>query len=80
MAVCQERELVVNAGDLPGRDAARHPAGVRAAIVAQASHGKTKAGKSGTVERSRVTTGGAKDGREWNHGMKPVPTDRKSVV
>ncbi len=54
----------VNAGDLPGQDAARHPAEVRAAIVAQASRGKTSAGKTGTAERSRVTTGGAKGGRE----------------
>lgn len=55
----------VNAGDLPGQDAARHPAEVRAAIVAQASHGKTNAGKrSGTMERSWVMTGGAKGGRK----------------
>jgi len=37
----------VNAGELPGQDAERHPAEVRAAIRAQASHGKSNAGKSG---------------------------------
>lgn len=42
--------VVVNAGDLLGQDAERHPAEVRAAIVAQASHGKSNAGKSGTME------------------------------
>ena len=47
----------------------RHPrkrgrAEVRAAIVVQASHGKSCAGKTGTMERSRVTTGGAKGGRK----------------
>ena len=54
----------VNTGDLPGQDAERHPAEVRAAIVAQASHVKTNAGKTGCMERSRVTTGGAKGGRK----------------
>jgi hypothetical protein len=39
--------VVVNAGDLPGQDAAGRPAEVRAAIVAQASHGESNAGKSG---------------------------------
>ena len=53
----------VNAGDLPGQEAARHPVEVRAAIVVQASRG-TVAGTTGTAERSRVTTGGAKDGRK----------------
>ena len=42
----------------------RCPAGVRAAIRVQASRGKSSAGKTGTTERSRVTTGGAKGGRE----------------
>ena len=56
--------VAVNVGDLSGQDVARHPAGVRAAIVVQASHRKTKAGKSGTVERSRVMIGGVKGGRE----------------
>ena len=42
----------------------RHPAGVRAAIRAQASRGKSKAGKTGTMDRNRVTTGGAKGGRK----------------
>jgi len=51
----------VNAGDLPGQDAARHPAEVRAAIVAQASHGKTNAGKSGNH--------GTKPGNDrWSEG------------
>ena len=54
----------VNAGDLPGQEAARRPAEVRAAIVAQASRGKTRAGTTGTAERSRVTAGGAKGGRK----------------
>jgi hypothetical protein len=42
----------------------RLPAGVRAAIRARASRGRSKAGKTGTMERSRVTTGGAKGGRK----------------
>ena len=42
----------------------RLPAGVRAAIRAQANRGKTSAGKTGTTDRSRVTTGGAKGGRK----------------
>ena len=54
----------VNAGYLLGQEAARHPAEVRAAIVAQASHGETNAGHTGTMERSRLTTGGAKGGRK----------------
>ena len=37
----------VNAGDLPGQDAAGCPAEVRAAIRVQASHGKSCAGKTG---------------------------------
>lgn len=49
----------MNTGDLPGQEAARLPAEVRAAVVAQASRGKTKAGKAETVEPSRVTDGGA---------------------
>jgi hypothetical protein len=46
----------------------RCPAGVGAAIVAQASRGKSRAGKTGTTERSRVTTGGAKGGRKTDGG------------
>jgi len=42
----------------------RHLAGVRAAIRAQASRGKSSAGKTGTTEQSRVMTGGAKGGRK----------------
>jgi hypothetical protein len=42
----------------------RHPAGVRAAIRVQASRGKTNAGKTGTTEQNRVTTGGTKGGRK----------------
>ena len=42
----------------------RFPAGVRAAIRVQANRGKSSAGKSGTTDRSRVTTGGAKGGRK----------------
>lgn len=59
---------VVNAGDLPGQEAREtvHPAGVRAAIVVQASRGKTKDGKTVTAERTRVMTGGAKGGRKAN--------------
>ena len=45
---------------------------VRAAVVAQASHGKTKAGESGTMERSRPITGGAKGGRKWKYGKARV--------
>lgn len=56
------KERAVKAGDLSGKDVLRCPAGVRATIVAKASHGKTQAGKTGTVERSRVTTDGAKGG------------------
>jgi len=54
----------VNAGELPGQDAGRCPVEVRAAIRVQASHGKSYAGETGTMERSRVTTGGAKGGRK----------------
>jgi len=60
------KDRVVNAGDLPGQEAARPPAGVRAAIVAQASRGKTEDGNTVTTEPSRVTTGGAKGGRKAN--------------
>lgn len=58
----------VNAGDLPGQEAREtaHPAGVRAAVVAQASRGKSEDGKTVTAEQSRVTTGGAKGGRKAN--------------
>ena len=49
----------------PGRNPRKRiRAEVRAVIVALASHGKSKAGKTGTMEPSRVTTGGAKGGRE----------------
>ena len=47
----------------------RHPAGVRAAIRAQAIRGKSSAGKSGTTDRSRVTSGGAKGGRKVERQM-----------
>ncbi len=60
------KESAVNVGDLPGKDTTRCPAEVRAAIVAQASRRKTNAGKTGTAERSWVTTGGAKGGRKVN--------------
>jgi RNA-directed DNA polymerase len=60
------KESAVNAGDLPGKEAARLPAGVRAAIVAQASRGVNEPEKTGATERSRVTNGGAKGGREAN--------------
>ena len=56
----------MNAGELPGKEAARFPAEVRAAIVAQASRGENKSGETGTTERSRVMTGGAKGGRKAN--------------
>jgi len=60
----------VNAGDLPGQEAARLPAEVRAAIVAQASC--EEAGEPGHAERSRVTSGGAKGGRKVNsEGERP---------
>ena len=42
----------------------RLSAGVRAAIGAQANRGKSSARKTGTTDRSRVTTGGAKGGRK----------------
>jgi hypothetical protein len=49
----------------PGRNPRkRDRTEVRAAIRVQASRGKTNAGKTGTTERSRVTTGGTKGGRE----------------
>ena len=60
------KESAVNAGDLPGKEAERLPAGVRDAIVAQASRGENKPGETGTTERSRVMTGGAKGGRKAN--------------
>lgn len=60
------KECIVKAGDLSGKDAEKRPAGVRAVIVAQASRRKTDAGKAGTTEQSRVTTGGVKDGRKAN--------------
>jgi len=70
----------VNAGDLPGQDAREivRPAGVRAAIVAQASRGKSDDGKTVTADQSRVTTGGAKGGRKANassegRGEEPPP-------
>jgi len=56
----------VNAGDLPGKEAKRLPAGVRDAIVAQASRGENKSGETGTTERSRVMIGGAKGVRKAN--------------
>jgi hypothetical protein len=62
--------VVVNAGDLPGQDAARCPVEVSlpavalakegAAIRVQASHGKSYAGVTGTMERSRVMIGSRK--------------------
>ena len=63
------KDRVVNAGDLLGQDASDqtgHPAGVRAAIVAQANRGKSEDGTTVTTERSRVTTGGVKGGRKAN--------------
>ena len=49
----------------PGRNPReRSRAAVRAAIVAQATRGKSDAGKTGTMVRSRVTTGGVKGGRK----------------
>jgi len=57
----------VNAGDLPGKDSSKgKPAGVRAAVVAQASRGQKQDGTTVTTERSRVTIGGAKGGRKAN--------------
>gem|GEM_PF-57074 len=73
----------VNAGDLPGQEtrATSPPVGVRAAIVAQASCGKTNAGKSpGTVERNRVTTGGAKGGRKANASSEGQSEEEPSGV
>ena len=54
----------MNTGDLPGQDVARHPAGVRAVIVAQANRSENQGGKTSTPERRRVMTAGAKGGRE----------------
>jgi hypothetical protein len=49
----------------PGRNPReRSRAEVRAAVRVQASRGKTNAGKTGTTEQSRLTTGGTKGGRE----------------
>ena len=49
----------------PGRNPReRDRAEVRAAIRVQANRGKTNAGKTGTTDRNRVTTGGTKGGRE----------------
>lgn len=56
----------MNAGDLPGQEAERFPAEVSAAIVAQASCGENGPGETGTTERSRVMSGGAKGGRKAN--------------
>jgi len=47
-----------------GNPRERSRAAVRAVIVVQATHGKSDAGTTGTMVRSRVTTGGVKDGRE----------------
>ena len=61
----------VNAGDLPGEESSkREPAGVRAAIVAQASRGQTEDGTTVTTEQSRVIIGGAKGGRKANASSK----------
>ena len=66
------RGVGVNAGDLPGQEAARLPAEVRAAIVAQASHGKTKAG--------RVRDHGTKPGNDrWSEGRQEVEP-REEVI
>lgn len=54
----------MNTGDLPGQDVTRHPAEVRAVIVAQASRSENRGGETSTPERKRVTIAGAKDGRE----------------
>ena len=49
----------------PGRNPReRSRAEVRAVTVVQANRGKSDAGKTGTTDRSRVTTGGARDGRK----------------
>jgi RNA-directed DNA polymerase len=59
------QESAVNTGDLPGQEtAARSPTEVRAAIVAQAN--RVQEGTTPGAERTRVTTGGAKGGREAN--------------
>lgn len=70
------KESAVNVGDLkgkgaefmtPGASEEPPPSGVRAAVVAQASLGKTDAGRSsGTEEGSRLTPGAAKGGRKAN--------------
>ena len=64
VAVGWERVVLVKVGDLPGREVARRPAGVRAAIVVQASRRQSQGGKTSTPERKRVMTVGAKGGRE----------------
>lgn len=74
------KERVVNSGDLSGKGAVRHSAGVTAAVVAQASRRKTEAGKSGTAERSRVTTGGAKGGRKANPKEAGTGEEPPSIV
>jgi hypothetical protein len=62
------KEHAVNTGDLPGQDAREtaRPAGVRAAVIAQASRGQHPDGTTVTTERSRPIPGGAKGGREAN--------------
>lgn len=75
------KERAVNAGDLPGKEVERLPAGVRDAIVAQASHGENKPGETGTMERSRVTTGGAKGVRKANpEGERPSEEEPPRVL
>ena len=64
----------MDSGDLSGQESAQEPApaGVRAAVVVQASRGKTEAGKTGTADRSRVMTGGVKGGRKADlQGSRP---------
>jgi hypothetical protein len=58
----------------------RNPAEVRAAIVAQASRGKTDDGTTVTTERSRVTTGGAKGGRKANPNSDGPSEETSPVV
>ena len=62
------KESAVNAGGLLGQETREtaSPAGVRVAIVAQASCGKTEDGKTVSAERNRVTTDGAKGDRKVN--------------
>jgi RNA-directed DNA polymerase len=76
------KESAVNAGGLSGQDGrgTAHPAGVRVAIVAQASCGKTEDGKTETAERSRVTTGGAKGDRKVNASSERVSEEEPSGV